>query len=205
MIPDKPKPGPHTKPAEKEKAQAEEKTASQSPAQEKFALTPGEAELKIQELTDLLQHVQADFENYKKRVEKEQENTLRVGKAMVIRRLLPVLDTFEHALAEHKGDTDGLKRIHNQLIAALESEGVKPIKAVGTKLDPYRHECVCEECSDKEKGTVIDEIQKGYTMNDYVVRHSVVKVSSGKAATQKEEPPKTGEQPADGSAKEAKR
>jgi molecular chaperone GrpE len=134
----------------------------------------------LNELTSLLQHLQADFENYKKRTEKEQQNNVMLGKALIIRRILPVLDTFDHALKEHKGDTEGLGRIHSQLISALEAEGLRPIKAIGEKLDPYRHECLQEECSEHGKGIVLEEIQKGYMLNDFVIRHSLVKVSSGK-------------------------
>ena len=146
---------------------------------------------KLAELTSLLQHVQADFENYKKRTEKEQQNHVLLGKAMMAKRILPVLDTFDHALREHKegahkDNTDGLKRIHSQLISALEAEGLRPIKAMGEKLDPYRHECLEEECSDHTKGTVLEEIQKGYMLNDFVLRHSLVKVSSGKKAEKRE-------------------
>lgn len=145
---------------------------------------------KLAELTNLLQHLQADFENYKKRTEKEQQNHILLGKAMIARRILPVLDTFDQALKDHKGDakgdSDGLKRIHSQLISALEAEGLRPIKSVGEKLDPYRHECLEEECSEQGRGMVLEEIQKGYMLNDLIIRHSLVKVSNGKAPEKKE-------------------
>jgi molecular chaperone GrpE len=133
---------------------------------------------QIAELTDLAKRVQADFENYKKRAEKESHNQLKLGKALLIKRLLPVLDTFEDAL-NHNPQDAGLKLVHQQLISALEAEGLKEIKTEG-KLDPYRHECLEEECSTKDKGIITDEIRKGYQLDDCIIRHSLVKVSSGK-------------------------
>jgi len=159
---------------------AEQKPPEQKPSPKREVQEKPGKDDKLNELTSLLQHLQADFENYKKRAEKEQQNNVMLGKALIIRRILPVLDTFDHALKEHKGDTEGLKRIHSQLISALEAEGLRPIKAIGEKLDPYRHECLQEECSEHGKGIVLEEIQKGYMLNDFVVRHSLVKVSSGK-------------------------
>jgi molecular chaperone GrpE len=172
---------------------AQKKEPTLNIVQDSKAQDPKDA--KIAELTDLLQHVQADFENYKKRSEKESHNHSLTAKAQVIKRLLPVLDTFDHALkdhkdhSDHKGECDGLKRVYDQLFSALESEGLRPIKAVGEKLDPYRHECLEEDCSPHPKNMIIDEIQKGYMLGEYVLRHSLVKVSSGKTAEKKAEAP----------------
>lgn len=173
----------HTEKGKQEIDEASKAAADKSSA----AAKPKDAkDDKIAELTNLLQHLQADFENYKKRAEKEHQNQVILGKALLIRRILPVLDTFDHALKEHKGDADGLKRVYDQLIAALEAEGFRPIKAEGEKLDPYRHECIGEESSEQCKGMVVEEIQKGYMLNDMMIRHSLVKVSSGKALEAKE-------------------
>jgi len=172
--------------AQIEAAQKAAETGNNQQQEPSSGAAPDPKDAKIAELTNLLQHVQADFENYKKRAEKEHQNHTLSAKAQVIKRLLPVLDTFDHALKEHKGDADGLKRVYDQLFSALESEGLRPIKAVGEKLDPYRHECLEEECSSHPKNTIIDEIQKGYMLGEYVLRHSLVKVSSGKAAEKKE-------------------
>jgi molecular chaperone GrpE len=182
----------------KAEIEAAQKMAGTGPGQQEAATAASDSkDAKIAELTNLLQHVQADFENYKKRADKEHQNHLLTAKAQVIKRLLPVLDTFDHALKESyakeshakecpgkdcHGDADGLKRVYSQLFSALESEGLRPIKALGEKLDPYRHECLEEDCSSQPKNIIIDEIQKGYMLGEYVLRHSLVKVSSGKPA-----------------------
>jgi molecular chaperone GrpE len=94
--------------------------------------------------------------------------------------MLPVLDSFEIAL---KNTTDkekfieGIKIIYAQLYSVLEAEGLKPIKATGEKFDPYKHEVLMKQESDKPEGTILEEFQKGYTMNDKVLRHSKVKIS----------------------------
>jgi molecular chaperone GrpE len=133
---------------------------------------------KIEELTELLQRVQADYENYKKRNDRDQENYIKHGKAILMKRILPVLDTFDTALKQ-KHD-EGMQRVYNQLIAALEVDGLHQIKAVGQKFDPYRHACLSEDCSDAQKGIILEEIQKGYLFGEFVLRHSLVKVSNGK-------------------------
>ncbi len=137
-----------------------------------------EKDKKIEELTDLTKRVQADFENYKKRADKEQQNQVKLGKVLILKRLLPVLDTFDQALT-HNPEDKGLRLVHQQLMAALAAEGLKEMKAEG-KLDPYKHECLCEECSPHEKGTIVDEVRKGYMLDDLIIRHSLVKVSNGK-------------------------
>jgi molecular chaperone GrpE len=178
------------KTAAKAEIEAAQKAAGTDAAAKKEAPLSGASQdpkdAKIVELTSLLQHVQADFENYKKRSEKESHNHSLTAKAQVIKRILPVLDTFDQALKEHKGDIEGLKRVYSQLFSALESEGLRPIGAFGEKLDPYRHECLEEDCSPQPKNMIIDEIQKGYMLGEYVLRHSLVKVSSGKAAPSKD-------------------
>ncbi len=176
----------HAEQPKKEEQSKEKQEAKSEQKEPKPHEKKDQKDEKLSELTNLLQHVQADFENYKKRTEKEQQNNIMLGKALIVKRILPVLDTFDHALKEHKGDADGLKRVYSQLISALEAEGLRPIKAVGEKLDPYRHECLEEECSDQCKGMVLEEIQKGYILNDYIIRHSLVKVSGGKKPETKE-------------------
>ncbi len=162
----------------KKEAECKEKAGQDGHKEEhKQAASDGRDE-KIKELTDIAQRLQADFENFKKRSDKEHQNQLRLGKALVIKSLLPTLDTFEQALKQNPND-EGLKLVHQQLMTALRSEGLKEIATNG-KLDPYRHECLGEECSPEEKGMITEEIRKGYMLDDYVIRHSLVKVSSGK-------------------------
>lgn len=128
-----------------------------------------------------LQWLQADFENYKKRMEKEKENWQKYSNETLIRNFLFVLDNFEQALASIPKDSQimtGLKIIFKQFWEILESEGLKPIKAVGEKFDPYKHEALMVvENKDKEEDTIIEQIQKGYMLHQKVIRPSKVMVA----------------------------
>lgn len=135
---------------------------------------------KIEELTDTLKRLQAEFENYKKWNVKEKTEFAKYANADMIEKMLPVLDSFEIALKnthEKEKFIEGMKMIYAQLHSMLESEGLKPIKAVGEKFDPYRHEVLMKEASDKPEETILEEFQKGYMLNDKVLRHSKVKIS----------------------------
>lgn len=137
-------------------------------------------EQRIKELTDTLQRLQAEFENYKKRAEKQGEELGKYLKADLIARLLPTLDSFEMALkntSDKEKFIKGVELIFAQLYSLLESEGIRPIKAVGEQFDPYRHEVLMKQESDKEEDIILEELQKGYMLNDKVLRHSKVKVS----------------------------
>jgi len=137
-------------------------------------------EEKIKELTDSLQRLQAEFENYQKRVENEKQEFVKYSKADLIAKLLPILDSFELAL---KNTTDkekfvkGIELLFAQLYSMLEAEGLRPIKAAGEKFDPYKHEVLMKQKSGKEEDLILEELQKGYMLNDKVLRHSKVKVS----------------------------
>ncbi len=139
-----------------------------------------ERDQKIEELTDTLKRLQAEFENYKKRVEKEQVEFVKYAHADVVANILPILDSFEIAL---KNTTDkekfieGIKIIYAQIHSMLEAEGLRGIKTDGEKFDPYKHEVLMKEESDKPEGTILDEFQKGYMLNDKVLRFSKVKIS----------------------------
>src|SRR3989338_11301214 len=147
---------------------------------------------KIAELTETLQRLQAEFENYKKRVDKEKEEFVKYAKADLIQSLLPIIDTFEIALRNTKDNekfVKGMEMVYAQFVSTLQSEGLKPIECVGKKFDPYLHEVMLKEKSDKDDGVVLEELQKGYMLNDKVLRHSKVKISekSGKGGAKKEE------------------
>ncbi len=135
---------------------------------------------KIEELTNLLKRIQADFENYKKLVEKQKSEFSCYIKQDVIKKLLPVLDSIELAL-KNTGDKEnfikGVELIFAQLYSILQSEGLKPIECVGKRLDPYNHEVLLKEQSDKEEDTILEELQKGYMLNDKIIRHTKVKVA----------------------------
>jgi len=139
-----------------------------------------ERDQKIEELTDTLKRLQAEFENYKKRTEKEQVEFVKYAHAEVIASMLPVLDSFEIALKntiDKEKFVEGMKIVYAQLHSLLEAEGLSPIKSVGENFDPYKHEVLMKEESDKPEGTILEEFQKGYMLNDKVLRFSKVKVS----------------------------
>ena len=154
-----------------------EKEQEKKKAEHKKKLTDKE---KIEELTETLQRLQAEFENYKKRIDKEKEEFAKYAGALTIGKMLPVLDSFEIALkntSDREKFVEGMKMIYAQFHSVLEAEGVRPIKAAGEKFDPYRHEVLMKEESDKPEDTILEEFQKGYMLNDRVLRHSKVKIS----------------------------
>lgn len=150
---------------------AEEKNKPESLAED---LVHADCQKKAAELTDDLQRLQAEFENYRKRVERDFERIRQGASCDVLRQLLPVLDSFEAALKEERLDK-GFRLIYEQLMAALAGQGLRHIECVGLECDPYRHEVLCSEPSDKD-GIVLGELQKGYMVNDRVLRHSRVKI-----------------------------
>jgi len=132
------------------------------------------------ELTDSIQRLQAEFENYRKRVEKERVEFIKYAKEDLIRNILPVLDSFEQALKNKDKKEEfikGIEQIFAQLYSVLKQEGLKPIEALGQRFDPYKHDVLLQEKSEKEEETVLEELQKGYLLNDKIIRHSKVKVS----------------------------
>lgn len=135
---------------------------------------------KIDELTDTLKRVQAEFENYKKRVDRDKEEFVKFAEKELIAKLLPVLDNFELALKNKDKIQDfikGVELIYSELFSLMEKEGIKPIEAEGKKFDPELHEALLSEKSDKEENTVLEEMQKGYLFRDKVLRTAKVKVS----------------------------
>ena len=134
----------------------------------------------IAELTDTLQRTQAEFENYKKKIDKDKAEFVKYAKAEIIHKILPTLDTFQISLkntSDKEKFVKGIEMVYAQLFSLLEAEGLKPIESIGKKFDPYLHEVMLKEKSDKEDGVVLEELQKGYMLNDKVLRHSKVKVS----------------------------
>lgn len=140
---------------------------------------------KIEELTDRLQRNMAEFDNYRKRTEKEKTAMFEIGARDIIERILPVVDNFERGLAaipeEEKGTpfADGMDKIYKQLMKSLEEAGVKPIESVGMPFDPNYHNAVMHiEDESLGENVVSQELQKGYTYRDTVVRHSMVQVAN---------------------------
>ena len=139
---------------------------------------------KVNELEDKVRRQLAEFENFRKRSEKEKQVMFETGARSVIEKILPVIDNFERGLATVPEDqreepfVDGVSRIYKQFLTELEKIGVKPIEAVGKEFDPALHNAVMQVESDQyEPGIVAQELQKGYTYRDSVVRHSMVAVA----------------------------
>lgn len=138
---------------------------------------------QIEQLEDKVKRQLAEFENFRNRTEKEKHAMFETGAKSVVEKMLPVVDNFERGLAtvpeEKKEDpfVDGMMHIYKQLLTELENIGVKPIEAVGKEFDPNLHNAVMQvESEEFESGVVAQELQKGYTYRDSVVRHSMVAV-----------------------------
>lgn len=140
---------------------------------------------KIEDLTDRLQRSMAEFDNYRKRTEKEKASMYMVGAKEVVEKILPVVDNFERALEstteEQEADpfVEGMEKIYKHFCKTLEDMGVTPIEAVGKEFDPNLHNAVMH-VEDEEAGDniIVEEFQKGYLYKEFVVRHSMVKVAN---------------------------
>ena len=140
---------------------------------------------QIEELKDKLTRQMAEFDNFRKRTEKEKSAMYEIGAKDIIEKILPVVDNFERGLGavteEQKEDSfvSGMEMIYKQIMTTLDSVGVKAIEAVGNEFDPDFHNAVMH-VEDEEVGEniVVEEFQKGYTYRDTVVRHSMVKVAN---------------------------
>ncbi len=140
---------------------------------------------KIEELNDRLTRQMAEFDNFRKRTEKEKSQMYEIGAKDVIEKILPVVDNFERGLNAAKDSpqddpfVQGMEMVYKQMMTALEGIGVKPIEAVGNEFDPEFHNAVMH-VDDAELGenVVVEELQKGYLYRDSVVRYSMVKVAN---------------------------
>ena len=140
---------------------------------------------QIEELNDRLKRQMAEFENFRKRTEKEKAQMFDMGARTVVEKILPVVDNFERGLAavpeEQKEDAfvSGMDKTYKHMMSMLEEAGVTPIEAVGKEFDPNFHNAVMH-VEDEELGdnVVAEELQKGYMYRDTVVRHSMVKVAN---------------------------
>lgn len=164
------------------KSWAEKRAAKKQAKQDKKA---DAAKEKIAELEDRVKRQLAEFENFRNRTEKEKQAMFETGAKSVIEKILPVIDNFERGLAtvpEDRQDdafVEGMNKIYRQMMTELDNIGVKPIEAVGCEFDPNLHNAVMQvENEELESGTIAQELQKGYTYRDSVVRHSMVSVVS---------------------------
>ncbi len=165
---------------EKEQQKTEKKIFKKKEKEEK---KKDKAKEKIEELEDRVKRQMAEFDNFRKRSEKEKSAMFETGAKSVIEKILPVVDNFERGLQsvgeEEKGSAfaDGMQMIYKQLMTELENLGVTPIEAVGTEFNPDLHNAVMQVASEEyESGIVAQELQKGYKYRDAVVRHSMVAV-----------------------------
>ena len=141
------------------------------------------SEQKVEELTDRLKRTMAEFDNFRKRTEKEKSSMYIIGAKEIVEKILPVVDNFERGLnsipedAKGSAFADGMEKIYKQFVKTLDDMGVKPIEAVGKTFDPNFHNAVMQVENDElEPGTVAQELLKGYMYRDTVVRHSMVAV-----------------------------
>ena len=139
-------------------------------------------EQQIEELTDRLKRSMAEFDNYRKRTEKEKSSMYIIGAKDIVEKMLPIVDNFERGLAQAPEDdpfADGMKMIYKQMMTAFEEMGVKTIETVGKEFDPNLHNAVMHiEDESVGENIIVEEFQKGYTYKDFVVRHSMVKVAN---------------------------
>lgn len=142
-------------------------------------------DIQIEELTDRLRRSMAEFDNFRKRTEKEKSAMFEIGAKDIVERILPVIDNFERGLASVPEDVkgtsfaEGMEMIYKQLLKNLEEAGVKPIEAVGQPFDPNFHNAVMHiEDDELGENMVAQELQKGYMYRDSVVRHSMVQVAN---------------------------
>lgn len=164
---------------EEEKPKAEKKEKKSFKKKEK----KDKKDEKIEELNDRLMRTMAEFDNFRKRTEKEKSQMFEIGARDVVEKILPVIDNFERGLGtvpEDEKDSafvQGIEQIYKQFITALETAGVKPIEAVGKEFDPNFHNAVMhDEDESLGENIVSEELQKGYMYRETVVRHSMVKV-----------------------------
>lgn len=150
-----------------------------------------ELHTKNQELLSTVKYVQAEFENYKKRIERDKEEQIHMANKDLIVNILPVIDNFEIALkptrnkdevlegATHKDDDflKGMELVYSQLIDILKKQGIEQIRSLGEIYNPHFHEVLMQVDSEEKSGKIIEEFQKGYLMKDRVLRPSKVKVA----------------------------
>ncbi len=171
-----------------EKKEPEEETPDGDPEPKPSRKEKKELEKKQEEidtLTDRLQRVSAEYENYRKRTEKEKSTMYGLGVKAVVEEILPVMDNFERGIAQIPEDqkedplATGMEAIHKQFLTTLEKIGVKPIEALGQAFDPELHNAVMHvEDENEGENVIVEEFQKGYQYQDLVIRHSMVKVAN---------------------------
>ena len=170
---------------ENEEAEETAKDTEKKSGKKLFGKKKDKNDEKIEELTDKLTRQMAEFDNFRKRTEKEKSQMYEVGAKDIIEKILPVVDNFERGLdavkEEEKDDpfVQGMEKVYKHLMTTLEEIEVKPIEAVGKEFDPNLHNAVMHvEDENFGENILAEEFQKGYTYRDSIVRHSMVKVAN---------------------------
>ena len=176
---------PETEKAESDTAAAKEEQPEKKGFFGKKKEKKDKKDEQIEELNDKLKRQMAEFDNFRKRTEKEKTQMYDMGAKSIIEKILPVIDNFERGLAavpeEQREDAFvvGMDKVYRQMLTELDASGVKPIEAVGQEFDPNFHNAVMQvESEEYDSGVVAQELQKGYMYKDSVVRHSMVAVVS---------------------------
>ena len=170
---------------ENEEAEETAKDTEKKSGKKLFGKKKDKKDEKIEELTDKLTRQMAEFDNFRKRTEKEKSQMYEVGAKDIIEKILPVVDNFERGLDAVKEEDkenpfiQGMEKVYKQLMTTLEGIEVKPIEAVGQEFDPNLHNAVMHvEDENLGENIIAEEFQKGYMYRDSVVRHSMVKVAN---------------------------
>ena len=148
-----------------------------------------EAQEAIAELNERIVRLTADFDNFRKRAQREKDEARQFANQGLLEKLLPVLDNFEMALTAVKDADpsvrDGVQMILDQLLGVLKESGVEPVDAMGQPFDPNLHEALSqEETTEVEEGTVVQQVQRGYKLNDRLVRPARVVVAKAPGAAE---------------------
>jgi molecular chaperone GrpE len=138
-----------------------------------------EAKRLAEERLNQLKYLQADFDNYRKKFDKEKEQIIKLANENLIKELIAVLDDFESSikLIENERNKEGIEILHKKFFKILEKHGLKQIESLGKKFDPNFHEALCKELSEHNEDEIIEEIQRGYLLCSKVLRASKVKIS----------------------------
>ncbi len=176
---------PEVTPDEMEETEAETAEGEEKEDKSKisiFSKKKDKKDEKIEELTDQLKRQMAEFDNFRKRTEKEKSTMFDMGARTVVEKFLPIIDNLERGLQAKPAEevtpfTEGIEKVYKQLETVLEGMDVKPIEAVGHEFDPALHNAIMQdEEADVPENTVVEEFQKGYTYKGTVIRYSMVKV-----------------------------
>jgi molecular chaperone GrpE len=174
-----------TEEANTSEAKAEETKAEEANTSEAKEEKKDPKDLKIAELSDRVQRQMAEFDNFRKRTEKEKSAMFEMGASDIIKKILPVIDNFERgfkSVSDEELETPfakGMDMVYKQFLKLLEDADVKPIEAVGNEFNPDLHNAVMH-VDDESVGEniIVEEFEKGYTYRDSVIRHSMVKVAN---------------------------